>query len=386
MARQPALDHATLELLRDTLPEVANHTIAAVTAQVPAYSAAFEGSMGATIEQAVQMALAGFLRVAGLGSDADPGIPDQPSLEGAYALGRGEARSGRSADALLSAYRVGARAAWRELADTAVAGGASADTLATFAELVFAYIDELSAASVAGHTDELATTGRVRQAYLDRLANALLRGDRPQALTAAAARADWEPPRHLTAVALPEAQVRPVLSALDQEALMPQDHAAGEGYTVLLVRGFAGAGRRRLLRTLVDRGAVVGPVRPWQEVRTSYERALRAMPLLASHEGPDPLDTDAHLGTLLVDADPEAREDLRARVLAPLRCVRDSTAEKLEETLRSWLLHQGRREAVAADLFVHPQTVRYRMGQLRELYGDALDDPEVVRDLVLALA
>jgi len=36
--------------------------------------------------------------------------------EAAYALGRGEARSGRTMDALLSAYRVGARVSWRELA------------------------------------------------------------------------------------------------------------------------------------------------------------------------------------------------------------------------------------------------------------------------------
>ncbi|TPG83015.1 PucR family transcriptional regulator, partial [Pseudomonas caspiana] len=35
--------------------------------------------------------------------------------------------------------------------------------------------------------------------------------------------------------------------------------------------------------------------------------------------------------------------------------------------------------------FVHPQTVRYRMGQLRELFGDDLDDPLKVLDLVLAL-
>jgi hypothetical protein len=30
--------------------------------------------------------------------------------------------------------------------------------------------------------------------------------------------------------------------------------------------------------------------------------------------------------------------------------------------------------------------VRYRMGQLRELYGDRLDDPATVRDLTIALA
>ena len=46
----------------------------------------------------------------------------------------------------------------------------------------------------------------------------------------------------------------------------------------------------------------------------------------------------------------------------------------------------NRRDDIATALFVHPQTVRYRMGQLRELYGDRLEDPEMIRDLTLALA
>jgi len=54
-------------------------------------------------------------------------------------------------------------------------------------------------------------------------------------------------------------------------------------------------------------------------------------------------------------------------------------------TLRSWLLHHGRRDAVAAELFVHPQTVRYRMGQLREVFGDRLEDPRHVLELTIAL-
>ena len=65
--------------------------------------------------------------------------------------------------------------------------------------------------------------------------------------------------------------------------------------------------------------------------------------------------------------------------------LRDSSAEKLTETLRSWLLHHGRRDAVAAELFVHPQTVRYRMGQLREVFGDRLEDPRSILELTIAL-
>ena len=62
------------------------------------------------------------------------------------------------------------------------------------------------------------------------------------------------------------------------------------------------------------------------------------------------------------------------------------SSERLAETLRAWLLLQGRRELVAEALHVHPQTVRYRMGQVRELLGDRLQDPDAVLELVLALS
>ncbi|WP_435746534.1 helix-turn-helix domain-containing protein [Nocardioides sp. SYSU DS0663] len=114
-------------------------------------------------------------------------------------------------------------------------------------------------------------------------------------------------------------------------------------------------------------------------MRASYLRARRAHALGLRD------DTEAHLPQLVLTADPDALADLRAAALAPLAGLRPATAEKLEETLRAWLLHQGRREDVAAALFVHPQTVRYRMGQLRELYGDRLDDPALVLRLTLAV-
>jgi hypothetical protein len=381
MSEPSALDRSLIDLLRDTLPDVAGHTVTAVREEVPGYGEGLGEQMATSIEQAVQMALAGFLRIAG--RTGDPGTPLSPTLEGAYALGRGEARAGRSADALLAAYRVGARVAWRELSATAVAAGVSAETVASFAELVFAYIDELSAASVAGHTDEQETTGRVRQHFLDRVGIGLLRGDPEEEVLSSADRADWRPPRTLTAVLLPEAQVRPLLGLISEGALTPSEHGLPEGLAVVLVPNMDGRSRNRLLRLLADRHAVVGPARPWREVLASFDRAVRALSLRRTSES---VDTEAHLTSLVAGADPDALADLRAAALAPLAELRPAAAEKLQATLRSWLLHQGRREDVAADLFVHPQTVRYRMGQLRELYGDRLDDPETVLQLTLALA
>jgi DNA-binding PucR family transcriptional regulator len=117
---------------------------------------------------------------------------------------------------------------------------------------------------------------------------------------------------------------------------------------------------------------------------SSYRRALRARDLSGA-DAEDVIDTDDHLVELVLTADREASDDLRRHALAPLAELRPTTAERLAETLRSWLLHQGRRDAVAADLFVHSQTVRYRMTQLRELYGDRLNDPTTILELTVAL-
>ncbi|MBA3299308.1 MAG: helix-turn-helix domain-containing protein, partial [Thermoleophilaceae bacterium] len=54
-------------------------------------------------------------------------------------------------------------------------------------------------------------------------------------------------------------------------------------------------------------------------------------------------------------------------------------------TLLEWLRHRGRTELVAESLHVHPQTVRYRLARLRELYGERLENPDGRFELELAL-
>jgi PucR-like helix-turn-helix protein len=366
--------------LRDRLPHVATQTIDAIMTEVPAYTEAFAGDLGAKIERAVRTALGAFLGLVSRPHGPDPQSPLGPALQAAYALGRGEARNGRSLDALLGAYRVGARVSWHELAAISVATGQPAATIAHFAELVFAYIDELSAASVAGHADELASSGRARIRHLEQLTQALLAGETEHAIRAAAQRADWSPPQTLTAVLVPEHAVRTVVDLLDRRTLSLSE--AGPDFAVLLVPDADGS-RAALLALLRGQTAVVGPARPWLRVKTSYDRAMRTLAIPGLPTG-HVVNTEDHLAALVLTADPQALADLRAKVLEPLSG--DTSAGKLTETLRSWLRHQGRREEVAAELFVHPQTVRYRMTRLRELYGDRLQDPEWISALIIALA
>jgi hypothetical protein len=380
------LDTSVQERLAQAVTAAADEAVETIMVEVPGYAGALTGRLGQNIRGAVQLALTNFLTMATRDGGSDPAVPIAQSTAAAYDLGRGEARGGRSVDALLAAYRIGARVSWRHFSEVAVSCDVPAATLGRFAELVFAYIDELSAASVAGHGDEVATTGRVRERYLERLARLLLEGQEAAALETAAERAAWEPPQTLTAVLLPQHHAPAVLSQLGSPTL----HVGGElpgvdedDLAVLLVPDALGPGRVRLSRLLDERRAVLGPARPWEQAHLSYERVLRARQLPRSRA---PLDTETRLAELVLTADRSALADLRASVLSPLDGLRPGTRARLEETLRAWLLHHGRRDQVAAELHVHPQTVRYRMGQVREAFGEALEDPAVVLDLTIALA
>ena len=122
---------------------------------------------------------------------------DREAGRGVYrALGRGELRAGRTLDALQSAYRVGARVAWRRLGAAAGRAGLDAETLSVLAESVFAYIDELSADSVEGYAQAQSELEGERQRRRRELVALLLR-EPPAAgadVSAAAAAAGWRVP------------------------------------------------------------------------------------------------------------------------------------------------------------------------------------------------
>lgn len=382
-----ALDPHVLQALRDQLPTVAARTVGAVIAEIDVYADPLQGRMGANITEAVRVALGAFLRLIDRAEDADPGEAMSTALDGAYALGGGEARSGRTIEALLAAYRVGARTAWHEWGGTAVTAQVPPEMIVRFAERVFAYIDRLSAASVAGHGDEVATSGRVREQYLERLGRALVAAAPPEELVEHAARAGWEPPKSLTVLLVGAERARFLAGSLDARTLNLAADAIDENLPadlrVLLVPD-TGPGRAPVWRALAQEPAVVGPAKPWTEVARSFERAVRVLRVHGMRPGG--VDTETLLTELILSSDPDALSDLRTRVLAPFDELPTATAGRLGETLLSWLLHQGRREDIAQHLMVHPQTVRYRMTQIRSLYGDTLQDPAAVLSLIVALS
>ncbi|WP_431869569.1 PucR family transcriptional regulator [Nocardiopsis eucommiae] len=92
-------------------------------------------------------------------------------------------------------------------------------------------------------------------------------------------------------------------------------------------------------------------------------------------DGTDPFDT------LL---DPAGADDLSRALLGPL--ARDTgAARSLRETLRAWLARHGNWDRAAADLGVHRNTVRYRIGRIERDLGVDLADAEQRMRLWFAL-
>src|SRR4051794_14213961 len=195
-----ALPPEAADVLRPVLPGLAEETIAAIAREVPDYARAMDGAFGEAVRSGVEVAFNRFGDLVGNG-DADLGGARETYVE----LGRGEFRAGRSLDALLAAYRVGARLAWRRFVEAGKDGGLEADVLYDLGEAIFAYIDELSAESAEGYAEEQSAAAGESQRRRRRLVRLL--GEDPQmseeAVRAAAHAAGWVLPRTVAALVGP---------------------------------------------------------------------------------------------------------------------------------------------------------------------------------------
>jgi hypothetical protein len=377
-----AFPPAAADVLRPVLPGVADEIIATIAREVPDYERAMEGMFGDIVRLGVEVALGRFV----------DGVEDPAAQDTYVNLGRGEFHAGRTLDALLAAYRVGARVAWRRFVEAGVAGGLAPEDLYRIGEAMFEYIDELSAESAEGYSLEQMAEAGERRRLRRRLITLLAADPAPpeEDVRAAAAEAGWELPRELAALVVdsdgedPEDAAERLARALGHGVVA----AALEGAPCAIVPDPGAPGRRRQLANAVrGRPAALGPAVPWRRAGRSVRRAIATQRLAAAGRLPANrlLRAEDHLGALVLTADVELADELAAHRLAPLDALPARTAGRLADTLRAWLDRPGQVQAVAATIGVHPQTVRYRMRQLRELFGPRLDDPEGRFELGLAL-
>jgi hypothetical protein len=375
------LPPAVAAALRPELGAAADEIIGALREGVPAYRRPLEGAFGRGLRVGVEAALEHFV--------AEIEAQDRVPRADVYVeLGRGELRAGRSLEVLLAAYRLGARVAWRRFAAAGRRAELDPDTLYGLAESIFAYIDELSAESAEGYALEQSAVAGAAQVRRRRLVRLLVREPpaEPDAVEAAAAEAGWPLPRAV-AVLVVAGDAREVAAGR-----LPLDVASDlqDEEVVVLVPDPDAPGRRAALARAVDLPDVVaalGSTVAWPDVPLSLARARAALGLArVGAVPPRPLVVAAdHGAALLLTSDPRLVADLVHDRLGPLDAQGEGARRRLVETLEAWLAEQGRVQAVAERLHLHPQTVRYRLRRLREVLGDALDDPDRRFELDLAL-
>ena len=365
------LSPALAAIIEPELPLLRDEILAVIADEVPEYARPLDGSFGRNIRLGVDEALRQFARLV-----ADPDGGRAQSSEVYRALGRGEMREGRSLDALQAAYRVGARLAWRRMSAAALAAGVAPQELCALADAIFAYIDELSADAIEGFAEAQEEAAGARERRRRQVLTALL-ADPPLDLTAlrrVAADARWKLPARVALLACEPADVDSIARRIPVDALAGSFDELG----CVVVCDPSGPGRRaELERACQGRVAALGPSQPLDRARVSWERARSA--LAAIHSGALPAELCIVEDNLTQIAFFEAREPLRElseRRLAPLGGLTAAGRERMTATLKAYLDHRGSAPAMAEALHVHPQTVRYRLKKLRELFGDALDDPE----------
>lgn len=385
VSREPwrSLPAEIADVIEPELEATTDEILATIAREVPDYARPLEGSFGRGVRTGVSEALRQFVELI-----RSPSGARGPGREVYVGLGSGELSQGRTLDALQSAYRVGARVAWRRLAAAATRAGVEPDVLSLLAESIFAYIETLSADSVEGYAEARARLEGERRRRRHELVAVLVR--EPTAdeadLRAAAEAVGWRVPRTAAALACDEEQLDRLATRLPADAL-----AAGlDGVGCAIVPDPDGPGRPSEIERAVGSagiGAVLGPTGAPGSLAGSWSLAratLRAVGAGAI-ETPGLVRADDVLTKLLFFENAGLAERIATRWLTPLAALTPKARRRMEETALAYMQQRGNAAAMARALGVHPQTARYRLRGLRELLGDAIEDPDARFEIELAL-
>jgi hypothetical protein len=241
-------------------------------------------------------------------------------------------------------------------------------------EVVLKFSREIAFAAARVYARAAETRGSWDARLQALLVDALLRGDSSDVLASRAAALGWAdaPPVAVAVGRSPGGEVAAVLHTLYRAARRIGVETIGgvHGDRLVLVLGGAVdplAATGRLLGGFGDGPVVVGPAVPSLDEATDSARAalsgFRAAP--AWPGAPRPVAAIDLLPERALAGDSEARRGLRQDVYAPL--VR--AGGELLETMDAFFAAGGVLESAARALFVHPNTVRYRLRRIADVTG-----------------
>jgi PucR C-terminal helix-turn-helix domain/GGDEF-like domain len=250
---------------------------------------------------------------------------------------------------------------------------ASPGAEAELREAVLIYAREIafSAAQVYARTAEARGAWDARLEAL--VVDSLVRGEAQETLNSWASALNWSSsPVSVIAGTIDGEEAEPVIDELRAQARRARlDLLAGvQGSRLILVLGGTDdpmAAAERFAGRFGGGPLVVGP--PVRDLRSASLSARAALSGLRAAPGwpeaPSPVSADELLPERALDGDGEAARVLVAQLYEPLL----AGGQALLDTLTTYLDQGSSLEATARMLFVHPNTVRYRLRRVTELTG-----------------
>jgi hypothetical protein len=369
--------------LRTSLPALTERIVARIRAEIPFYA----GQDIVTHDDLHQSVRANIDYI--LASLTDSAAPN---LTAPNATGRARAAQGAPLAEMLTAYRVGVAELWSAMAATARdLPGVPASDVIDLAGTVFAVQNTYTDAALTAYRDEaremLRTQERERSALVEVI------------LTGAAARGTlWEVANALRlpldgsflVVAAetdlghdPVPRAESALAVLDVRSVWRLDADLSLGVLSLPDRTRNAAVLNVLGRHATGR---VGASPVFAELHQASWALELARLALGSHSGDtgvtqfrdSPID-------LLVAAAPHAALEAARAVLGSLLALPEDELELLLGTFEAWVRASGSATAAGAELFCHPNTVRYRLRRIESGSGRTLNNPGDVAELVTAV-
>jgi hypothetical protein len=304
-----------------------------------------------------------------------------------HQFGRGEGVHGRSLDSLQAIYRLGVRLAWRRLAEIGQKCEIPAPAMYELAEAGFEYLDELVELSVRGYAEAAARQAGERLRLQRRLMEMLLsehRADPAEALAERAARVGWPLPTTVAVGLLMRPARETMAPAVEENVLLDME---AEQPRMVIPDPDAAGRPEQLRRAMAGWSGAIGPPVPLAQAAKSLRWATAAVDLIERKLLPagEVLHCTEYTEALVLLPPEELIDALARRCLAPLAHCGPAHGRRLAETMLAWLETRGGAPEVAVRLGVHPQTVRYRLRQIRELWGDEVDNPDRRFELELVL-
>jgi PucR C-terminal helix-turn-helix domain len=362
----PDLAADIVEVLCPEVPLLAEEIVSEVRRTVPEFDHLWYSRSHTEFQPVVEQMLWRFVdRVA-----------DPPGLyERGIESGR-RTDQGGAVPALQNAFCVGARVAWRRVAEVGRRAGWPAETMALLADEMFAFAEEIAESSARPREAPFDRLGDLRRRLLEAV---LTTGPAvPRAALADLARkAQWRLPVRVACVAVAgrRSEAGRMTPPVGADVLMDLQRPD----PCLLVPDPDAPGRQEMLaRALRDTPFAIGISVPLADAALSLRLAVQALALVKRGV----IDCDRYvrcrdvLSTVLLFQNEDVVGAMAQRRYAPLAALRPLQRLRLSETLLSWLMAGGQIPETAAHMRVHAQTVRYRLRQLRELFGEEMDDPD----------